>query len=106
MNKQFDLTKFADKVWQTLKRVPRGKVTTYKVLAKAIGQPRASRAVGNALHNNPWAPQVPCHRVVKSNGQIGGYRSGVKKKIALLNSEGVKVKNGKVVNFKEILYKF
>lgn len=106
MNKQFDLTKFEHKVWQILKRVPRGKVTTYKVLAKAIGQPRASRAVGNALHKNPWAPKVPCHRVVKNNGQIGGYRSGIRKKIALLKSEGVRIKDGKIVDFEKFLFKF
>jgi O-6-methylguanine DNA methyltransferase len=106
MNKQFDSTEFEYKVWRILKRVPWGRVTTYQALAQAIGYFRAARAVGNALHKNPWAPKVPCHRVVKSNGQIGGYRSGIRKKTALLKSEGVRIKDGKIVDFEKFLFKF
>lgn len=89
-----------------MKKVPRGQVATYKELARAVNRPRAARAIGNVVHKNPWAPQVPCHRVVKSNGEIGGYAGGEKKKIKLLESEGVKVRSGKIIKFKDKLYKF
>lgn len=89
-----------------MKLIPRGQVTTYKTLAEFIGKPKAARAVGNACGKNPDAPRVPCHRVVKSDGSLGGYAGGVKKKIHLLRSEEVKVTNGKVKEFKEKIYKF
>jgi len=100
------LTKFEERVLSKLKKVPRGKVTTYQALARAVGRPRAARAVGNAVHKNPWAPQVPCHRVVKSNADLGGFASGPAKKIAWLKKEGVIVKKGKIKDFNLILYKF
>ena len=100
------LTDFEEAVLEKLKQVPGGQVTTYGELARAVGRPRAMRAVGNALNKNPFSPGVPCHRAVKSDGNIGGFARGVKKKIELLNSEGVEVKNGKVVNFNEIIYRF
>lgn len=101
------MTIFQKEVLQKLREVPRGRVTTYQALAKALGRPRASRAVGNALHVNPEAPRVPCHRVVCSNGLLGGYAGGKRKKIALLASEGVFIKkNAKLENFKDILYSF
>ncbi len=89
-----------------LKQVPRGRVTTYLSLAKALGDYRAARAVAKMLSENPYAPEVPCHRVVYSDGRIGGYThpEGVKRKIELLRSEGVEVKNGKIVNFSQILF--
>jgi methylated-DNA-[protein]-cysteine S-methyltransferase len=82
-----------------LKKIPRGKVITYREIAIALGNPNASRAVGNACNKNPFAPKVPCHRVVKSNGFLGGYAEGLKNKIFLLEKEGVKIKNNKIVNF-------
>ena len=91
------LTEFETKVLTKLKNVPRGKVITYRDLARAVGKPRAARAVGNAVHKNPYAPQVPCHRVVKQNGELGGFASGPRKKIALLKKEGVIVKKGKIM---------
>lgn len=106
MDKKVDYGKFAKSVWRTLKKVPRGQVTSYGELAKAAGSPRAARAVGNALHINPYAPQVPCHRVVKSDGSLGGFASGLNKKKALLRQEGVAVKAGKIVNFSKIKYDF
>lgn len=99
------LTDFEKKVLAELRKVPLGKVTTYKILAEKVKKPRAARAVGNALNRNPFAPQIPCHRVVKSNGGIGGYAKGIKVKISLLKKEGVEVKNNKIVNFKKIIYK-
>ena len=64
---------FNKKVWAALKLIPRGRVTTYKELAKYLGKPKAARAVGNACGANPDAPRVPCHRVVRSDGRLGGY---------------------------------
>ncbi len=86
--------------------IPAGKVTTYAELARAAGHPKAARAAGNAVNKNPHAPKVPCHRVVKSNGEVGGYAEGTDKKVKYLAKEGVLVKNGRIENFKEILYKF
>jgi methylated-DNA-[protein]-cysteine S-methyltransferase len=94
---------FNEKVWKAMKRIPKGRVATYAGLARAVGKPKAFRAVGNACNRNPDAPKVPCHRVVSSDGKIGGYAFGTAKKIALLAREGVKVKNGKVVNFEKRL---
>ena len=88
-------TIFQKAVWEATRRVPKGKVTTYAAIAKLIGRPRAVRAVGNALNKNPYAPQVPCHRVVKSDGSLGGFAGGVKNKKQILEKEGVKIKNNK-----------
>jgi len=97
------MTEFEASVLEYIKKIPKGKLTTYANIAKAIGHPGAARAVGNALNKNPWAPKVPCHRVVKSNGAIGGYAQGVKTKVKYLGQEGVIVRQGKVVGFKEKL---
>ena len=88
----------AGRVYSALSRVAKGKLTTYKRLARAAGSPRAFRAVGNILHKNPYAPAVPCHRVIKSDGQVGGYAGEVSKKIKLLSGEGIKIKNGRIVD--------
>ncbi|HKZ49438.1 MAG TPA: MGMT family protein, partial [Candidatus Nanoarchaeia archaeon] len=82
---------FADSVYRVLRKVPRGRVTAYNAIARAIGNPKAARAVGNALNRNPYAPVVPCHRVVKSSGEMGGFASGARKKAELLKAEGVPV---------------
>lgn len=87
---------FAEKVWQACKRVPKGKVATYGVIAKMIGKPLSSRAVGNALNRNPFAPDIPCHRVVRSDGSVGGFASGSSKKAKLLRAEGVEIRNDRV----------
>jgi methylated-DNA-[protein]-cysteine S-methyltransferase len=83
-------TDFQKKVWQELTKIPKGKVITYKELARKIGKPRAVRAVANAVGANPYAPMIPCHRVVRSDGKPGGYsgRGGIKTKIKLLTREG------------------
>lgn len=86
---------FNEKCYSILRKVPRGKVTTYKALAEKMGT-RAYRAVGNAMNKNPYAPKVPCHRVVGSKGEMTGFASGVNKKISILRKEGVEVVNGKV----------
>ena len=100
------LTKFEREVLHVLEFVPRGKVVSYGDLAKKIGNPQSSRAVGNALHKNPCAPKIPCHRVVKGNGLLGGFASGAKKKMALLKKEGIEIKKGKVVDFKKCRHFF
>lgn len=105
-NKSVKLSEFNKKVWAALKLIPRGRVTTYKELAKYLGWPKAARAVGNVCGRNPDAPLVPCHRVVKSDGSLGGYARGVKRKIELLKKEGVRVKKGKVAEFKKKKFKF
>ena len=94
---------FAEQVWQACVRVPKGKVTTYLQLARAVHKPKAFRAVGNALNKNPFAPEVPCHRVIASTGKLGGYAFGIKKKIALLEKEGIMVKNNKILNLEQVL---
>ncbi len=85
-------------------KIPSGKVTTYSGLAAMIGRPKAHRAVGTAMNKNPFAPEVPCHRVVKSNGDLGGFGDGSKLKIKRLQEEGVMVSNNKIVDFKSILF--
>ena len=84
-------TKFQLKVWNYLKKIPRGKVKTYSEVAKAIGRPLAVRAVANAIGKNPLAPQIPCHRVVRSDGSLGGYsgKGGIKTKRFMLKKEGI-----------------
>jgi O-6-methylguanine DNA methyltransferase len=106
MEKKKSISDFANKVYTLLQKVPKGRVTTYGALAKAVGRPRASRAVGNILNANPYAPIVPCHRVVKSNGEVGGFASGTDKKIKILEKEGIDIKNGKVVLFETTYFKF
>ena len=99
------MTNFQSLCYQALVKVPSGKVITYSGLAAMIGRPKAHRAVGTAMNKNPFAPEVPCHRVVKSNGDLGGFGGGSKLKIKRLQEEGVKVHNNKIVNFQSILYK-
>ena len=84
-------TNFQIKVWNYLKKIPKGKVKTYLEVAKAIGKPRAFRAVANAIAKNPYPPKIPCHRVIRSNGTIGGYsgKGGLRKKRQLLRSEKI-----------------
>ena len=93
---------FHKKIYDLLKKIPKGKVTTYKILAEKLGT-KAYRAVGQAMRRNPNAPNVPCHRVINSDGSIGGYMGKknenskeIKKKISLLKKEGVKIKNNKI----------
>ena len=100
------LTTFEQKVLSTIKLIPTGKVSTYREVARAIGRAGSARAVGNALNKNPDAPRVPCHRIVKSNGELGGYAGGEKRKIALLAKEGVVVRQGRINNLKDVFYKF
>ena len=84
-------TRFQLRVWNYLKKIPRGSVKTYSQVAKGIGKPLAARAVANAIGKNPYAPEIPCHRVIRSDGSLGGYsgKGGIKTKKLLLKREGV-----------------
>ena len=95
---------FNDVVYELCKQIPIGKVSTYKEIANALGG-KAYRAVGNALNKNPYAPFVPCHRVINSNGKLGGFASGLKNKINMLEQEGVEIKGNKI-NLDKFFYKF
>ena len=82
-------TNFQIKVWKEIAKIPKGKTKSYKEIAIAIGRPKSSRAVANACGRNPYPIEIPCHRVIKSNGEIGGYsgKGGVKVKKILLSKE-------------------
>ncbi len=95
---------FKEKCYNLVKKIPKGKITTYKEIANALGT-KGYRAVGNVLNKNPNLITVPCHRVVKSNGEIGGYAEGMEKKIEILKSEGTPIKDNKVVNFEKYFFK-
>ena len=84
-------TRFQIKVWNYLKKIPKGKVKTYLEVAKAIGKPKAFRAVANAVGRNPYPTEIPCHRVIRSDGSLGGYsgKGGIKQKRRLLRFEKV-----------------
>ncbi len=82
-------TQFQRKVWRKVREIPYGELRSYKWVARSIGRAHASRAVGNAVGRNPVAPIVPCHRVICSDGSLGGYSSGVAIKKRLLNLEGI-----------------
>ncbi len=106
---------FNEDVWNVCKIIPKGRVSTYKEIAKKvlsnkqIEHDRISlycRAVGNALNKNPYSPIVPCHRVVSSFGFVGGFAFGIDRKIKMLNSDGIKIKNNKVVDFEKVIFRF
>ncbi|MDR2399442.1 MAG: MGMT family protein [Endomicrobium sp.] len=80
---------FYKKVWTACFEIPAGKTLTYKQIAKKIGSPKAARAVGTALAKNPFAPIIPCHRVIRSDGKLGGYSAcgGIKEKLKMIKYE-------------------
>lgn len=83
-------TKFQMQVWEEIKKIPKGRVKTYKEIANIIGKPKSSRAVANACSKNPFIMQIPCHRVIRSDGFLGGYsgKGGIEMKKQLLIKEG------------------
>ena len=93
-------------VYKKLLDVPKGQITTYGDLAKAVGLKNGQRIIGKIMNKNRFPVIVPCHRVVMSTGKIGGYAYGAFVKIKMLNDEGVKIKNGSVENFDKKLFKF
>lgn len=96
LKKMKDYPKFYQKVWRACAEIPRGQVRTYGWVARRIGRPKAARAVGMALGRNPFAPMVPCHRVVGADGSMTGYTSpgGVAKKRRMLEKEGALRRKG------------
>ena len=97
--------KLEDRVYKKLLEVPPGMVTTYGELAKAVGLKNGQRVIGRIMNKNPYPVIIPCHRVIKSNGQIGGYAWGEKIKTNMLSKEGMKIKNGKIIDL-ETIYRF
>ena len=97
---------FAEKAWVLCAKVPKGRVTTYKEIARALDS-HAYRAVGQAMRHNPYAPRVPCHRVVASDGSLGGFggKMNSRKKVMMLAGEGVKVSKGRIVDFSRRFYR-
>lgn len=101
---------FTSRVYQLCAKVPRGKVTTYREIGRAM-RTAAYRAIGQALRRNPYAPKVPCHRVVASDGGIGGFRGcisgkSIRDKIRMLGREGVRFTGNSVLNFAQKLHRF
>ena len=94
------------KVYKKLLQVPEGKVTTYGDLAKAVGLKNGQRVIGTIMKKNPFPAIVPCHRVVKSNGKIGGYVYGERVKSQILAREGIKIKAGRIMDFDKVKFYF
>ena len=86
-------TKFQMKVWNYIKTIPKGEVKSYKEVAIGINKPKSARAVANACAKNPYAPKIPCHRVIRTDGRLGGYSAagGIKTKKRLLKREGFRL---------------
>ncbi|HKU33232.1 MAG TPA: MGMT family protein [Candidatus Nitrosotalea sp.] len=94
-----------DKVYKKLMEVPKGQVTTYGELAKAVGLKNGQRAIGRIMNKNPYPVIVPCHRVILSSGKVGGYAWGENIKANMLAKEGIKIKDGKITDSK-IIHRF
>ena len=97
---------FEKKIYKKLLEVPEGKITTYGELAKAVGFRNGQRAVGKIMNKNPYPVIIPCHRVVKSDGTVGGYAFGEQIKINMLKKEGIKIQNGKILDWENIIHRF
>ena len=94
------------KVYRKLLQVPKGKVTTYGELANAVGLKNGQRAIGMIMKKNPFPVIIPCHRVVKSDGKIGGYAYGERVKSRMLTNEGIKIKDRKIIDFDRVKFYF
>jgi len=94
------------KIYKKLSEVPKGKITTYGELAKAVGMKNGQRAVGRIMNKNPYPVIIPCHRVIKSDGKVGGYAYGEEIKSNMLTKEGIKIKNGKILDLENRIYRF
>lgn len=92
-----------EKVYNTISKIPKGRVTTYKIIGQKLGA-KGYRAIGQILNKNPYIPKVPCHRVVRSNGTLGGYIFGINKKRKLLAKEGIIIKKNRIINFNEAIF--
>lgn len=100
------MTDNAKKVYNLIIQIPAGKISTYKIVAETLGI-KSYRAVGQILKRNPNAPIVPCHRIIQTDGKLGGYAgTNTSQKIKILESEGLKIENNKVVDYQKFIYKF
>lgn len=96
---------FMNSVLSIVRKIPKGKVTTYGEIAEDLGGKKFARAVGTALKRNPCVVKIPCHRVVCSDGSIGGYKNGINEKIRLLEKEGIKIRDKKILDFEKVMFK-
>ena len=94
------------KIYKKLLEVPKGQITTYGELSKAVGLKNGQRAVGKIMNKNPYPVIIPCHRVVMSTGKIGGYAYGEHAKAKMLNDEGIEIRDGKILDLENKLYRF
>ena len=94
------------KIYKKLLEVPKGQITTYGELAKAVGLKNGQRVIGKIMNKNPYPVIVPCHRVVMSTGKVGGYAYGENIKTKMLNDEGIQIKNGKILDLENRIYRF
>jgi len=94
------------KVYKKLTEVPQGKITTYGELANAVGMKNGQRVIGQIMKKNPYPGIIPCHRVVKSDGNVGGYAYGADVKTNMLRKEGIKIQNGKILDWNNKFHKF
>jgi len=94
------------KIYKKLIQVPPGKITTYGELSRAIGFKNGQRVIGQIMKKNPFPVIIPCHRVVKSNGEVGGYAYGINIKKSMLVKEGILIKNNKIKNFQKTFFRF
>lgn len=94
-----------EKTLELSRKIPKGKVTSYRELSRALGNPKLAHAVGNWLNKNPHTITIPCHRVIRSDGRVGGYSGGRKKKEQLLKEEGIAVINGRI-NLSKYMFTF
>lgn len=99
-----NVSPFAARCYEALASVPKGRVTTYQLIATALGS-KAVRAVGSAMARNPFAPRIPCHRVVRTDGTVGEYAGGRAKKVRMLTREGIHIVGGRVQNLSKVLAK-
>ena len=95
---------FEASVYRAVMQVPRGRVTSYGLIAQAVGRPGSSRAVGNALGRNRDLDAVPCYRVVRSDGSVGGYAGGMQEKMRRLRADGIAIKGGRIDGFENLLF--
>jgi len=101
-----EMKKLSARVLALLHRVPKGRVTTYKALARAIGNENLARVIGRILSQNKEVDKYPCYKVVRSDGRIGGYSLGVREKIRRLKREGIGVKNNRIIDFERMVFEF
>lgn len=100
------MNKLDSRVYKKLLQVPKGKVTTYGELAKAVGLENGQRVIGQIMNRNPFPVVIPCHRVVKSDGKVGGYFYGEQVKSKMLSDEGIQIKNGKIEDWEKTVFRF